>query len=208
MNTENNGVSIYNPKTRLIVISGCIALLLLLFGWPIADEYCTAQSEKQELATTITQAKQTIALLPTVEKRLTEKQAAFQETEKTIVSKDKLPDFQRELVRLAQQHNCRVTRLNIEHTTKRPWHQADLLNKTKQHKINLGQPTPFNLVTQPIKISIEGNIDQIKRLLQTMQKKKYAMSTQRFGLHPDTRQRKKIRLDLDLICVSLVRKNI
>ncbi len=194
-----------SPHRKLIVaiLTTLIGLVVLL---PLVDDYFGNKRSRRTLTDELNNARQTVEILPTFEKRVLQLDEEVGQLESRSVSGDTVSQFRSKLVDLIRDSGCQVRRLDVGAPTLRPWLENDDPLK-KMVAIGKGpKKTPFTLERRSVVIVAGGSMANVHGLLEQLQKDAAFAYPRRVKIHSASRQGESVALELELWVFALARQ--
>lgn len=185
-----------NPH-RWLIVTGVTFVLALLIVLPQVDELLEVRAEHDGLTARMDAAKQAVAILPQLESRvreLHEQASALQEQE---VDQQRVSDLRKWLVETARQTGCNLRKADFGRPSVRRWH-ADDTPLGSSPVVGTSGPTPFDLETHTVTLTITGAPYEVREIMQEFDADRRIKHVQMAGLKPIGRGGGVVQLDLTI----------
>ena len=193
-----------SPRRLLIVtmVSFAIGLVTLL---PLVDEYDTLGTRSAELEMALDEARTSAANLGTFERRVATQVAELAAWEDRAISGERVHELHGRIVSLAREAGCQVRRINAGAVQSRTWRNDDHPLERAAGGRNKKDQTGYDLLTQPLSVTVSGSLPELTRLLAALHAEKSLSHTRTCLLRPAGVDRKEVVLELEFWLFDLAR---
>lgn len=192
---------------RWLIVSGVTLLVALAILLPQVDLYRELAQKNHELELDLAEAQRVAAELPKCEELLNTKTAELGKLEKRTAPAEEVAELRDEILEAVRRTGCQVLKLSVGNVQRRPWLTSDRPSPTPL--IVPGKPapgpTPFELETRAVTITVSGSSTQIRTLLGEIEKQNRIHHANSVEMRPAGPNRKSIELSLELWYFALER---
>ena len=150
-----------HPKRKYMVVASTIVFSLLTVV-PAWDHYCQAREESGELDTELREISYSLANLELLKEKLTE-YSNDARPEDRMLGRESAERVRERVTVLTHQLDCQVRRLTLSDPVVRPWRTHD--DPFSQDASEHGEDTDYLLETRTLTLSIDGNLQQLTRMV-------------------------------------------
>ncbi len=194
-----------SPRRGLIVATVTI-LLGLAVVTPLVDDYFNKKESRRALAGDLDNARQTAALLPSLEKQVALVVEKLEAMEERSVSEQTVSGYRTRLVEMIRESSCQIRRLDVASPSRRPWKEGDNPLQAGNNSDSSGKATPFSLERRSIVLSVNGKTHEIYSLLEQLQKDTTLAHPERIQIHSDGQNGEIVTMELELLLFALSRQ--
>jgi hypothetical protein len=191
-------------KTVVIILTVLTGLLVVL---PAADEYNAAQERISTAAVDLADAKEEVADLDYYNRLFAEKQREVKQLESQAVSDTVAQHLRSELVELIPQTGCTMRQIRLGDVVRRDWTEDD--DPVRGTSLSeRGEPTPYQLETRQIAISLTGSMANLHDFLSRIHDRSEFIHTKTVNLKRSDGAENLANLDIDILLFNLVKKAV
>jgi hypothetical protein len=189
-------------KTVVIILTVLTGLLVVL---PATDEYNAAQERISTAQADLTSANDEVADLEHYKRLFEEKEKELERLEAQAVSDADAQDLRSQLVETIPLTGCTMRQIRLGDAVRRDW-------TAKDHPVrgtNLserGDPTPYQLETRQIALSISGSMANLHDFLSRIHDRNEFIHTKTVALKRSEASENLANLDMDVLLFNLVKK--
>jgi hypothetical protein len=194
-----------SPRRGLIVTTVTILLGLAVIT-PLVDDYFDKKESRKVLAEDLDNARQTAALLPSLEKQVALVVEKLGVLEERSVSEQTVSGYRTRLVDMIRESSCQIRRLDVASPTRRPWKEKDNPLQEGNNSESSGKATPFFLERRNILLSVNGKTHEIYSLLEQLQKDTTLAHPERIEIHSDGQNGETVTMELEMSLFALSRQ--
>lgn len=190
---------------RWLIVTGVTFVIALASVLPQVDLLLAERSERAELLAQLSQASATVEKLPEYEKRVAEKRELLKKLRDLGVDEARLAGLRSWIVSTARQSGCQVRRIDFAPPSNRKWTSDDNPLLAEVDKTKKASPTPFQLETRPVSLTVTGSPIEIAELLKTLDADARLKHANGIELRQTSQRGNALQLDLTLWYFALVR---
>lgn len=192
---------------RWLIISGVTFLVALAVLLPQVDLYRELAQQRRELELDLAEARRVAAELPRCEDLLKSKTVELGKFEKRMAPAEEVGALRDEILEAVRKTGCQVLKLSVGNVQRRPWMVGDRPSPTPlivPGKV-APSPTPFELETRAVSITVSGSSTQVRTLLGEIEKQDRIHHANSVEMRPAGSNRKSVELSLELWYFALER---
>lgn len=178
--------------------------VVLLVGWPVADEYLDSRAERQAMAVLVAKARSEQSQVSLFETEAEERSAELRRWEGRMIGESDVHGFRAELVEaIRQSPGCRLRKIDVAESTARTWYEKDDPFQNGRRVGKDKEETPYSLGSQSLSLSAAGPLSGLKEFMVRLHTMDRLLHINHLAMHPDDPQRKELVLELELVVFHL-----
>ncbi len=193
-----------SPYRKQIVIIVTLVTGLVVV-WPAVDGYTEARARRQLASSKLADTNAEIGKMPRHAELFQKKQIELAALTQRTVQEDSAQRLRNDLVQLVRKAGCTMRRIRLGEATRRDWMENDS-PVTGADLADPGRPTPFQLVSRQLSLSITGQMPKLHQFLAEMHKIDKTMHTRTISLERAGRSKGIATLDLDMVLFDFEKK--
>jgi len=201
------GRAIEHPRRRLfVIIATFVAALVTVL--PLTDVYSEVSIRHDAAAEKLAAIESDISQMDLLKRRVEQRMRELEQEESRAVA-SRIDGFRGRVVALVRASGCQLRQIDVGASRTRAWVTDDdpLSAKLPRGGRSKKRATPYNLTMQPMKLSISGEMPNIRRVLDQLQQRSLLAHTRHMSLRAaGGRDRKQVTLDLELWLFDLTDK--